>query len=316
MGRRGGKQRSPRCETRPFGQSHAGRFEPWQSAQQNELTYQYYVDIILKMALSRFKWVNLPSTCDERYLELMLVTHGMASIAFPKGHDGMFLSLQAMMQGQPNMYANPSRWLCIGSNGTKFAASHSNGVVVYDNTTRFPLMAGITQYANELTHIRMTKRMNRMHQQVPFILTGPQEKKQDMVNMFKQVAGGEPAILASDAISAINYDAMSTGVKYIGEELAQDEANVWNRIYMMLGSENSTFKQERQTEDEIRAQQSPAALVRMSSLSERRKAADALNARFGAYLDAPIQVVWNRDNESENWNLMHSMTDQLKAVVS
>ena len=285
-----------------------------QSIDLNERLYMYYRNLITQMAMSRYRWINLPKTCDERYLEWVLTMEGCATIAFPNKMRGTFLSLKAADNGRPNMYGIASSWTAIGDNGTRFKCDRRNGVLIYDNETRFPIMSGIDLYANELTHIRITKRLNRMHQQIPFILKGPQEKKQDMVNLFKQVAGGEPAILATDGIDAIDYEAMSTGVQFIGEELATDEVNVWNRIYTMLGITNSLFKAERMTEDEIRAQASPTTLIKMNSLQERRKAADMLNERFGEYLDGEIQVVWRQDNESENFNFQHNIETQLRAL--
>lgn len=306
MGRRGGKERHA---PNPYNElvRQCGQWGYWQSGQLNQRTYLYYCDVMIKMALSRFRWLNLPPTCDERYLELTLVTQGVATIAFPRKMCGTFLSLQCTQQGGPNVYDRPVRWLAIGQNGTRFSCDERNGVVVYDNTTRYPLLSGIQLYANELTHLRITRRMNRLHQQIPFILTGPQEKRQDMTNLFKQVAGGEPAILATDDIQQIQYQALTTGVQFIGEDLAVDEQNVWSRIYTMLGIRSTTMKQERQTEDEIRAQESPSELVLESCLMERRRAAKELNARFGAYLDAPIEVVRRQDNESTNWNTLHNV---------
>lgn len=286
----------------------------WESADLNESLYWYYINIITQIAMERFRWLNLPSTCDERYLEWCLCYEGVATIAFPKKQAGTFYSTQAVTQGPINVYDNPSKWRSFGNNGWNFYCDNSNGVLIYDNVTRFPLMEGIQLYANELTHIRITKRMNRMHQQVPWILKGPQEKRQDMANLYKQVAGGEPAILATNGIEQIDYDALQTGVPYLGEELAEDETSVWNRIYTMLGIENLPFKSERQTEDEIRAQKSPTSLILMASLNERRKAADKLNRRFGQYLEAPIKVVLRQDNESENWNFEHNINSQLRAV--
>lgn len=205
------------------------------------------------------------------------------------------------------MYDRPNRWLAIGQNGTRYSCDRQQGVVIFDNETRRPIMTGIMLYASELTHVRMTRNMNRLHQQIPFIMKGPQERYQDMVNMFKQVAGGEPAIIGTDDIDSIRYEAMSTGVKFIGEELALDERNVWNSVYTMLGIRNSTIKQERMTEDEIEAQKQPSTLVLMSSLNERRRAAKELNTRFGAYLEKPIEVVLRHDNESDNWNITHNI---------
>lgn len=305
MSRRGGKNRT-KCN---------GNKTYWQNADLNRRLYNYYYDVILKMAVSRFRWLNLPKTCDERYLEYTLVTQGMASIAFPHKLEGKFLSLQCAPQGKPNMYDRPIKWEAIGQNGTRYFCSRKNGVTVFDNETHFPLAVGIDLYANELAHLRITKRMNRLHQQIPFILDGPQEKRQDMMNLFKQIAGGEPAILTTDSMQQIEYKALSTGVAFLGEELAIDEANVWSRIYTMLGIKNSPVKQERQTEDEIRAQENPTTLIASSSLIERRKAADELNLRFGHLLesDKPIQVVWRQDNISENYNLTHNIKSIAKA---
>lgn len=176
-------------------------------------------------------------------------------------------------------------------------------------------MDGIDIYATELVHVRQTKMMNRFHQQIPWVLTGPQEKLYDMQQLSKQVAGGELAVLTTDDLHGIKTtDVLQTGVPFLGEQLSQDEQQVWNRVYTMLGIENSPFKSERQTEDEVRAQKTPTTLVKMASLEERRRAAAKLNNRFGAYLEEDIKVVWRQDNESENWNLQRNMNSQLKLL--
>lgn len=313
MAKRGhGNAPNPNIDRPRMMETEFGYMEPWQTAQQNRRIFLYYRDIMMKLALSRFKWVNLPETCDVRYLEWTLLRSGMATIAFPKELPGSFLSLKANANGRPNKYGLPTSWIALGDDGTRFSCDATNGTMVYDSETRVPTMLGIEQYANELTHLRMTKRMNRLHQQIPFIMKGPQEKKNDMVNLFKQAAGGEVAVLATNGIDAIDYEALSTGVQYLGEELAQDEINVWNRVYTMLGIPNTTFKAERQTEDEIRGQKSPTDLIALSFLRERRKAADYLNEHFEGYLSAPIQVVWNQDNVSENWNYYNNIETQLR----
>lgn len=311
MGRRGGKNRT---KYNPYNQfrNACGNYEFFNSATINQRLYLYYCDIITKMAVSRFRWVNLPDSCDERFLEFALITQGIASIAFPVNMPGKFLSLKCAPIGKPNMYDRPTVWRAIGVNGTNYSCSPENGVVVFDNQTRYPIMEGIQLYARELTQLRITRRMNRMHQQIPFILTGPQEKRQDMVNIFKQTMGGEPAILTTDGFENIGYNALATGVPFIGEQLAVDEQNIWSRVYTMLGLPNTTMKQERMTEDEIRAHQSPSELVLESCLEERRKAANELNKRFCDYLDEPIKVIKRQDNLSQNWNLAHNLKSQLE----
>lgn len=311
MAHRGGKKRN-RYSTSPTRKGYGLNY--WGTQDYNTRLYNYYRDLMLKMATNRFKWVNLPKTCNSRYLNYILATEGVATIAFPTKMRGTFFSTKAVLKGVPNVYDEYPEWESHGNNGWRFDCTPANGVLVWDNSTRFPIMESIDLYATELVHIRITKNMNRFHQQIPFILRGPQEKKYDMENIAKQVAGGELAIITTNGMSAIETDALQTGVPYIGEELTADEQSVWNRIYTMLGIENTPFKSERQTEDEVRAQKSPAQIVRLSTLSCLRDACDKLNSRFGEYLDDEIGVVWNQDNISENWNLFHNDATLIKTL--
>lgn len=311
MSKRGGRGRSANNPYK-YGQLRPQGFNHWQSEELNNRTYEFYRNVIMQLAMSRFKWVGLPDSCDVRYLEFQLMCEGVATIAFPASIRGGFLTLKAALRGPVNMYGNPSAWLGIGDNGTRIACNVDNGVLVWDNKTRYPVMNGIELYANELTHIRIANRVNLQQMKMPFLLKGPQEKRQEMVNLFSKIDGGEPAIITTNSFSEnIDIDAIQTGVEYHGEEFAQAEANVWNRIYTFLGSQNSTFKQERQTEDEIRAQTQPTGVIRLNSLDARREAARKLNERFGSLLPGEVQVVWNEDYESEIHNLMMNVKQQL-----
>lgn len=318
MGHRGGKNRnrnsSQNAQPYMFKSKGYGR-EYWQSDAYAKRLYNYYRNVMMQMAMTRFRWVGLPKTCNERYLEYTLLTQGVATIAFPRKMRGTFFSTQAVLSSPPNVYDDCTHWESFGNNGWRFDCGVDNGVLVYDNCTRMPVMDGIDLYATELVHIRQTKMINRFHQQIPWVLTGPQEKLYDMQQLAKQVAGGELAVLATDDLHGIKTtDVLQTGVPFLGEQLSQDEQQVWNRVYTMLGIENSPFKSERQTEDEVRAQKSPTTLVKMASLEERRRSVAKLNNRFGAYLEEDIKVVWRQDNESENWNLQRNMNSQLKLL--
>ena len=315
MSRRGGKNRKAQqrndslCRGIP---PRNGMY--WESADYNSRLVRYYENLIMCMAMSRFRWLNLPPTCNERYLEWTLCLQGVATIAFPKKQRGVFYSTQAVQQGPYNIYDNPTKWESFGNNGWRFDCDNTNGVLIYDNISRYPIMEGIRLYAEELARIRITRTINRMHQLVPFVLKGPQEKEQDMRNLYKQVAGGEPAVIATNGIDAIEVDAIKTDVPYIAHDLNEDEENTWKQIYTMLGLANVPFKAERQTEDEIAAQKGPTQLTLLSYLEERRRSVRKLNARFGNFLEKPIQVVLRADNESENFNFQHNIQMEMRAL--
>lgn len=278
----------------------------WQSAAYNRRIYAGIRNIIENIALARFRWVNLPDTCDARYLERTLYYKGIATISAPNAISakaGKFFSLQCVQQGTPNMYGNPSAWLCLGDNGTEFKANGQTGYYCYDNLTRRPITNLLDIYARELTDIIRTQQIDRMHLKTPYLITAPRGMELTVLNVLKQLVGGEPAIVGNDALSNVDVSVISTNVEFHGQELTAAEANVWNKIYTALGIANLTFKAERQIEDEVRAFKAPTDLMALSPLECRRTMADYLNRRFGLEL----YPVWNVDVESNNWNATHDV---------
>lgn len=282
----------------------------WQSADYNSNLFMMYRQQIIKLALSRFKWVNLPPTCNERYLEMTLLYQGIATIAFPKKQRGVFYSTQVAQMSPPNVYDNPTKWLSIGNNGWRFKASNKNGVIVWDNRARYPLMQAIDLWARELVDIRRAKQVNRMHVKTPFIIKCTPEQQNQAENLFKQIAGGEPAIISTNGIEAIDWDVIKTDVQFLGDELTAEELNTWQQIYQMLGINNLTFKAERMVQDEVNKRDEPSDLMALDGLNCRREACEKLNANFGDYLAAPINCVWAKDNISDNYNLLMNLKEQ------
>ena len=227
--RRGGKSRT---KPNPYNLASPNGGMYWQSQNYNRRLVEMYRNMIVQMAMSRFRWLNLPPTCDERFLEWTLLFEGVACICYPASQEGTFYSTRATFDSEPNVYDDYPRWLSTGNNGWRFPASKDSGTLVWDNSSRFPIMLGIQIKAQELAHIQLTKEMNRFHQQIPWVLKGPSNRKNDMIQLSKQVAGGEQAILAFDSFDDLEVEALMTSVPFLGEQLAQDEKNCWNGVEM------------------------------------------------------------------------------------
>lgn len=284
----------------------------WQTSDYNSALFMMYRQQIIKLAMNRFKWVNLPPTCNERYLEMTLLFQGIATIAFPSKQRGTFYSTQVAQMSPPNVYDNPTKWLSVGNNGWRFKCSNRNGVIVWDNRARYPLMQMVDMWARELVDVRRTKQLNRMHVKTPYLIKCSPEQEQQAENIYKQMAGGEPAIITTTGIENIDIDVIKTDVPYLGEELTAEEINTWQQIYQMLGIENLTFKAERMVQDEVNKRDEPSDLMALDGLNCRREACEQLNNRFGDYLEAPITCVWAKDNISQNFNFMANIKEQLE----
>ena len=284
----------------------------WQTSDYNSALFMMYRQQIIKLAMNRFKWINLPPTCNERYLEMTLLFQGIATIAFPSKQRGTFYSTQVAQMSPPNVYDNPTKWLSVGNNGWRFKCSNRNGVIVWDNRARYPLMQMVDMWARELVDVRRTKQLNRMHVKTPYLIKCSPEQEQQAENIYKQMAGGEPAIITTTGIENIDIDVIKTDVPYLGEELTAEEINTWQQIYQMLGIENLTFKAERMVQDEVNKRDEPSDLMALDGLNCRREACEQLNERFSDYLEAPATCIWAKDNISQNFNFMANMKEQLE----
>ena len=275
----------------------------WQSALKNRREVQLYRDWILDLALQRYEWINLPATCDARYLEWVLTTQGVATIANvdPLG----WISTQAAVSGTPNIYDNPTSWESIGNNGHHANVTPNNGVLVWSNYLRFPEWNFIDIYANRLARCDLALEQNLVQQSIPWVMVGPYERQADMINMIKQAAGGEPAVIGLKSINEIDIELMATPVECKADDLQSAKARIWNEIYNFLGIDNLERKAERMIEDEVNANNDPVQNRLLDGLSARRQAVEVLNERFGLDID----VVKKQDNASANYNIMHNIAD-------
>lgn len=288
----------------------------FQSSAWNQRTFAMYRNWIYAIALTRFKWVNLPPTCNERYLEWTLLNQGVATIAFPKKQPGVFYSTQAALSGVPTVYDDYSAWESFGNNGWRFKVSPKNGVLVWENMERFPIHNAIDLFARRLAAFDRTLDINLKAQHNPIALTAPREQRNDLLQIFKQIDGGETAIIGTDALRETldQIKALDLGVPFIGNELQAAQQTYWNQIYTFLGIESLPFKMERMIEDEVTSVNEPSSLRALDPLTARREACDKLNARFGKYLDEPIGVFWRKDWRGDNYDATHDVADMREVI--
>lgn len=256
-----------------------------------------YRDQILSLAMNRFRWVNLPKSCDARFLEYTLCMDGVATIAKPEQGLQAWVSTQCT-SGQLNIYDNPTEWESTGNNGWNFHVTPRNGVLVWDNIMRYPLWNNIHLWSLRLAEFDRVLDVNLQQQKIPWILKGPQTKVLDMENVLKQTVGGEPAIIGFKGLEDIDLELLATQVDFKGEELQMAKNRLWNEIYSALGIKSVDRKQERMIEAEVKNNDDPTEIMLLNCLKCRRAAAEYLNEHF----DFDIHVFRAEDLESDNFN--------------
>lgn len=205
------------------------------------------------------------------------------------------------------MYGLPTKWRAVGYDGqTDYTVTEFNGAVCFYSYARVSPWNALEIYARKMTHYERTEDVNLTQQMRPFIGIAPQEKRLELVNLLKQVQGGEPAILGDEGLSKLvdNIKVIDTQVPLITEELARSHQNVLNQALLYLGIPHLAFeKGERMIEDEARANTAPTNIMLLDCLNARREFCAEMNRRFGMELE----VYFNEDLESYNFNYTHNI---------
>lgn len=278
----------------------------WGTDAYNFRSYNMYLDMLISLAVNRFRWVNMPDTCDARYLELILHRNGIATLSHDSDLPDVLTTLQAMPEGEYNMYGYPTRWRAVGFDGlTDYQCSNENGVLCYYNWSRTSPWNSLEIFARKMAHYSRTEDVNLSQQMKPFIGIAPQEKRMELINLWKQVEGGEPAILGDNGLMNLvdKVTVLDTKVPFIGEQLAQGCVNVLHSALLFLGIPHLAFeKGERMIEDETRANTAATSIMLLDCLQARRDFCKAANDKFGTALE----VYFNDDWESYNFNYLNN----------
>lgn len=283
----------------------------WESSSYNFRTYNKNLDMLLALAINRFRWEGLPDTCDAWFLERILHRSGIATLSYKRDEPvKIYTTLQAMQQGSYNMYGYPVKWRAVGYDGlTDYECDESNGELCYYNFSRCSPWNALEIFARKMTHYERTEDVNLTQQMNPWIGIAPQEKRNELVNLFKQITGGEPVLLGDSGLLDLvnNVKILDIQVPLITEELARSNQNVLNQALLYLGIPHLAFeKGERMIEDEARANTAPTNIMLLDCLQARRQFCEKVNRKFG--LD--VHVYFNDDFESYNFNYMHNIESQ------
>lgn len=288
----------------------------WQTESYNGLCFTVNTNVLLSIAMNRFRWVGLPETCDPRFLEMQLHTTGIATICHDPDMPDIWQSLMALPQGTPNAYGVPTTWLARGMDQSEYKVTPKNGEIIYYSQTRTDPWGIILQYATKLTHIQRTVDLNLMHQQKPWVMVAPQEKRLELLNIFKQISGYEPAILGDQSLLALNEGNVFTldlKVPFIGSELTELYQNTLNQFLLYMGVPHVMYeKSERMLSQEISTGNATTNIILKNCLDSRRWACDRLQ-KLSPSTFGDIGVYLNEDWESYTYNYINNLERQESA---
>lgn len=254
--------------------------EFWESAKLNNVNFRQYYIRLLELSCSMFKWVNLPETMDERYLELTLFAYGQALLSFDE--DIGYINTKCATSGIFNIYHVPIERRAYAENGYNRLLNDQNSVIVYNNYSRTNSMVDVEMFARRLYDLDRAIDVNAKAQKTPLLISCEESQKLALKNLYMKYDGNEPIIVGDKQVRPDSLKAISTQAPFVADRLYELKTNIWNEALTYLGISNITMeKKERLITDEVERGNAGALASRMGRLNERNKACDMFNRMYG-----------------------------------
>lgn len=262
----------------------------------NNATYTQYFNRLMELSISMFKWKNLPSTCDVRYLELALFMNGSA-VFFQDDILEDYVALDVICSGRLDVYGNPVlRRAYSRYNNYQKLLKGNNSVIIWNNYTRTNSVLDVEMFAKRLYNLDRIIDINANAQKTPVLIKCDETQRLTMLNVYKEYDGNSPVIFGDKALNSNGLDVLSTGAPYVADKLYTLKTQIWNEALTYLGISNiNVQKKERLITDEVTRNQGGTIASRYSRLESRIEAARKINDMFGLN----IEVNYREDTDAD-----------------
>lgn len=276
------------------------------SAFLNDQTLNDYLYRMKRIALSMFKWDNLPSSMDERFLEECLFFNGEASLLYDDDYG--YINTQCVSTGDLNIYHLPTKLNCFSFSYQKvknvyFGFKNNNldknqCILVMNNYDRIPTANSIELFAYRLYNAERTIDVNITAQKTPCMIIVDEKQRLLMENLYSQYNGNKPFIFGDkNQLQEGMIKAIDTKAPYVADKLSDYKKEIWNEFLMYMGINSLLVdKKERLVSDEANSNNEVTNYNLQSFLLPRQKACEQFNILFGLKdTDKEISVKLNSD---------------------
>lgn len=273
-----------------------GDREFWNAKKCNDRTFIQYYNRLVDLCISQFEWINLPPTCDRRFLELTLMADGMA--VFFRDEIMGYLALQCMISGPLDVYRIPILRRAYASNGYQMPLDNLNSVLIFNNSLRTNSQLDIEMYAWRLYEVQRAIDINIKLQKTPKIIKCSENQRLTIINLFKQYDGNYPFIFGDKTLDLKGLESLDIAAPYVADKLMVIKQQIWDEAMTYLGIANTnTSKRERLNTSEISVGMGDVEAQRYTRLMEREVACERINDMFGLKLEVRYKQIIPRMEE-------------------
>lgn len=267
----------------------------------NLYTYEQYADLFTEIAVSSFKWNDVPNTIDTRFIEIGLYEN-KSMIYFTDDVLGD-LCLKCTLGGQLDVYNIPLDRRAYASNGYQKNLDRTNSVIIWDNMLHYGTSNKMEIYAKRLSNLDTIIDINCNAQKTPILLKGTQQQRLSLINAYEKYDGNQPVMFGTENFLEGNENAFTvfkTDCPYVADKLYELKVNLWNEALTYLGVASSVIqKKERMIKDEVNRLQGGVMANRYSRLNARQQACEEINRMFGTNMSVEFRDIFEQNKNSD-----------------
>ena len=256
----------------------------------NNLTFTDYFYRLSLIALSIFKWDNLPNGINERWIEKYLFDIG--ECMFFKDPILGFRVSKSIDKGI-NIYNEPID-LEPESTGLTEPKTYKNGidaVLIKNNDLSIPTLPTLQLYAYRLADLTRTQDVNITAQKTPILIITSDRQKLTMKNVFNQWSGNEPVIYGDKEMNIDGVKVLKTDAPIVFDKIQIQKHQLWNEVMTFLGVNNANQdKKERLVDDEVQANNEQVKISLDVMLKARQSACSEINRIFGTNIKVSARI--------------------------
>ena len=241
-------------------------------------------------ALSRFKWINLPDSCNERALEMTIFFYGWA--LFFRDEDLGFIHTPCNLTGPFNVYYES---IVREAYSFEYRKRYdiTNSVVVRGNKLMTPDYMIVWNYAPKIADGMRAADVHAQTLKSPFGIATTEQNKKSVLAALKKIDDNEIGIFWSkDYINKSPFEVMNFVSNCWLPEMWNNVKNYLEQCYTSLGIESMySSKKERLVAAESEGQINPTRHIIESELACRKQACTEINRMFGLNVDVELNQI-------------------------
>lgn len=264
----------------------------------NQDTATMFMWRLMNLAISVFKWDNLPEGVDGRMLEFWLLRDGFVGFFYdemlksdekrraPEG----YAVLPLLLQGEWDMYEYPKSRCAYAVNGFQYDCNEDNSVIIFNNYLRVPMWMTLWQYAYRLSEVQRTIDINCKQQRTARVIRCDEKERLTYLNAAKEVDEGRNWVHGNKNLDMDNFQVFDITTPFVANEMQVYKHQLWNEALTYLGIENvNADKKERLISDEVINNMGDVEAERFTRLNARKQACDEINDLFGLDVDVDFR---------------------------